>query len=204
MSVRFYLVPLEFSLDGRRRGSKYFPFLGDPDPPALMSATIPYALQPFGAEPTALLAADVDAAQHTTLAGLADVTVIPQNLDSQLGANLATVQAQLEALNIPANAVTATNTYRQVLRGVIAIFSVSQRFYSIRGTSPAGSRLFPPGITFATTLGDLSVDVRSDLQTAATQLGYDYSGLTLTSTLRQVLNKLASQPAPFTLLEVTV
>lgn len=203
MPVRLYLVPIEFSLDGKTRGPKYFPFTGDPDAPALIQGA-PRAMMPFGLEPTALLAADLSAAQVTTMAGLTDVTVIPANLDNQLGANLATVQAELEALNIPADMLNTGNTYRQVLRGVIAIFSVTQNFYAIRGTQPEGGRLFPAGITLATTLGSLSVAVRQDLQAAASALGYDYTGLTLASTIRDVLKKLASQPVPFDLLGVSV
>lgn len=199
MAIRYYLVPLESA--PRVRGPKYFAYWGDPDPPALIT-NVKWAMIPFGSEPTALLAADLSPAQITTMAGLSDVTVIPANLDNQLGANLATVQAELEALNLPADAVVATNTYRQVLRGVLAIFLVTQRFYSLRGNQPGVGRLFPVGITLATTLGDLSAPVRDDLAAAAGDLGYDYTGLTLASTLRQVLKNLASQPATVDLLDV--
>lgn len=201
MTLRLYLVPLEIS--GSIRGPKYFEYRGDPDPPALISG-VNYAMMPFGFEPTALVAADLSAAQVTTMAGLADVTTIPANLDNQLGANLATVQAELEALNLPADVIVATNTYRQVLRGVLAVFAVAQRFYAMRGTQPEGGRLFPPGITLATTLGDLSAGVRQDLQTAANVLGYSYDGLTLASSLRVVLKKLASQSVSVTLLDVGI
>lgn len=191
------LCPLEV---GTARGAKYFPYRGDPDPPALIPAIA--AWMPFGAEPTALLAADVSAAQITTLQGLPDVTLIPANLDSQLGANLATVQAEQEALNLPADILVGTNTYRQVLRGDIAIYLVAQRFRAIRGT--VNGRFFPPGITLSSTLGDLPVQARQDLQIAATQLGYNYDGLTLASTMRQVLKKLASQPSDVSLLGVSI
>lgn len=200
MTIRFYLVPVESA--ARVRGPKYFDYAGDPDPPALMVG-VNYAMIPFGSEPTALLAADLSPSQITTMAGLADVTVIPANLDNQLGANLATVQSELEALNLPADMITASNTYRQVLRGVLAIFTVAQRFKAIRGNLTNG-RLFPAGITLATTLGSLSASVRQDLQTAANNLGYDYAGLDASSTLRDVLKKLASQSAAVNLLDVVI
>lgn len=199
--IRHLLIPLEQA--GTGRGPKYFAYRSDPDPPALIQG-VAWAMMPFGAEPTALLAADVDAGQVTTLSGLADVTLLPANLDNQLGAQLATVQGELEALNIPADILTANNTYRQVLRGTIAIFLVSQRFFGLRGAQPGSGRLFPPGITLSTTLSSLAADVRQDLQTAATELGYSYDGLTLASTLRDVLKKLASQPSPIKLLDVEI
>lgn len=195
MTVRFFLWPVE--TNGASRGPKYLPWRYDPDPPALLN--VPWSPLDFGLEPTALIAADVDAAQLATIAAQLDITVIPSNLDLQVGANLATVQASLELLNIPGDFVTAGNTYRQVLRGLIAIFSVAQRFNGL-----GNGRLFPAGITLATTLGAVSVSVRQQLQEAAEAKDYDYSGLTLSSTLRDVLKKLASQQAPGAMLGVTI
>lgn len=188
------LCPLEV---GTVRGPKYFPYRGDPDAPALIQAD--FAMMPFGAEPTALLAADVSAGQITTLQGLPDITLIPANLDNQLGGALGQVQTALEALNLPADNIVATWTYRQVLRGVIAIYLVSQRFEGLRR-----ARIFGGGITLTSTLGDLSTAARQSLQDAASQLGYDYSGLTLSSTLREVLKKLALQTRDVSLLGVDI
>lgn len=201
MAVRFYLIPIEETTapDGSSaRGPKYFTWHRDPDPPALM-AGVASEIRDFGLEPTALCAADVTPAQNATLAALPDVTVIPANLDNNIGAaNLATVQAALENLHIPADAIAAATTYRQVVRGVLAIFAVAQRFNALSG------RLFPAGITLSTQLSDLSANVRGQLQEAATELGYSYAGLTLTSTLRDVLKALANQQAPQTMLGVTI
>lgn len=205
MTVRLCLIPVEESLDGLRRGPKYIAWEGDPDPPALISG-VRRGMMPFGFEPTALLAADLTAPQVSSLSAQTDVTMIPANLDNQLGANLATVQAELEALNIPADALTASYTFRQVLRGIVAIFLVAQRFKKLRGlpAQNAGSRLFPAGITLASTLGDISAGARQDLAAAASALGYDYAGLTLASTLRQVLKQLATQTSPINFLGVDI
>lgn len=202
MAVRFYLVPIEEVSrgPGTARGPKYFAWRFDPDPPALV-AGVQWAMRDYGLEPTALLAADVDAAQHTLLTSQADVTAVPANLDAQLGANLATVQAALENLHIPGDVLTASNTYRQVLRGTMAIFSLAQRFNGKLGNA---GRLFPAGITLSTVYSDLSANVRQNLQDAASELGYDYSGITLASTVRDVLKKIASQQAPSPMLGVTV
>lgn len=205
MAVRFYLLPIEevvkdAQLGTTTRGPKYFAWRFDPDPPALLDG-VSYEMRDYGLEPTALLAADVTNAQHQLLIANADVTAVPANLDNTLGANRATVQAALESLHIPADALTNATTYRQVLRGVMAIFALAQRFNGRVGNS---GRLFPVGITLATTLGDLSQSVRNQLQSAAEELGYDYSGLTLQSTLRDVLKQIANQQSPSTMLGVTV
>lgn len=202
MAVRLLLVPIETGPAGHR-GPKYFQYKKDPDPPALIQS-VSFAMMDFGLEPTALLAADLTPAQITTLSGLPDVTLIPANLDNQLGANLGTVQSELEAMNIPADILTTNNTYRQVLRGVIAIFSLAQRFYFLRGIKPEGARLFPAGITLETPLNQVSAGVRSDLQEAAAALNYNYDGITLASTFRDVLKLMATQPAPVRMLEVDI
>lgn len=201
MTIRLFLVPVEDVLVGpaSHRGPKYFKWRFDPDPPALLD--VPWSMRDFGLEPTALIAADVDTTQHALLAAQPDVTALPLNLDNQLGVSLATVQAQLEALRIPADNLLATHTYRQVVRAVVAIFAVAQRFNGRHGT---GGRLFPSGITLATVLSDLPLAARQNLQAAAEDLGYDYSGLTLASSLREVLKKLASQQAPFTMLGLAI
>lgn len=200
MPLRYYLVPISAGTSGPQPSRKPEYFAGTVDGgPALV--TVDYEMLDFGLEPTGLVAANVTAQQHTTLAAQSDVTAIPVNIDNALGANLATVQAALESLHIPADALVSTNTYRQVLRATIAIFEVAARFNGLLG---ANGRLFPAGITLATTLGDLSQNVRNTLQSAAEALGYDYSGLTLQSTLRDVLKLIAQQAKPYTMLGVQI
>jgi hypothetical protein len=201
MPFRICLVPLfEVTKPSGSiyRGPKYFDDGRDaPDPPLFPS--VPYELRDFGLEPTGLLAANLTTAQASTLNAQPDVTLIPANLDNQIDGQLNNVVAALESLHIPGDALDATNTYRQVVRGVVAIFAVAALFHQ-----EANARLFPAGITLSTTLGDLSQAIRNQLQAAATELGYDYDGLTLQSTLRDVLKKLATQQAPFTMLNVTI
>lgn len=202
MAFRVYLLPIEESVlpNGKTlRGPKYFSYKGDPDPPALLDGIL-WDWYDFGLEPTGLLAVDLTAAQHALLAGQPDVTAIPANLDNTLGANLATVQAALESLHIPADGLVAGATYRQVIRGTVAIFQVAAIFNVRTG----GGRLFPAGITLATQLSDLSAGVRAQLQVAAEQYDIDYAGLTLASTLRDVLKKIATRQTPVSLLGATI
>lgn len=200
MAIRLFLVPAEqITTPLVARGPKYFRWRFDPDPPGV--AVGDNAFFDFGADDTFLVACDVTAAELSALQALSDVTVIPANLDNQLGANLATVQAELEALGLPADQLTATRTYRQVLRGVVAIFTVAQRFQYLDASD---GRLFPPGITLNTTVGSLSQATRDTISQAVNDAGYTLTGVTGATTLRQVLNQLASQPSPIVLLGMTI
>lgn len=205
MAVRFCLVPIETStLDAgagtSRRGPKYFSYKGDPDPPALL-AGVAWEMRDFGLEPTALLAADVTAGQATTLAAQPDVILVPANLDLTLGANLATVKASLDAVNLPSDLLASGTTYRQTLRGIMAMLALAQRVY---GRAGAGGRLFPSGVTLATPLSALSANARAALAGAADDLGYDRTSVVVTSTMRDVLKNVASQPTPSAMLGVAV
>jgi hypothetical protein len=187
MTVRFYIDPMETIASGPPgrmvRRAKYVDALG----------ITRRAIQDYGQEPTCVLAADVSTAQHSSLSANADVTVIPANLDLQVGANLATVQANLEALNIPSDMVTPATSYRQILRGVIAVFSIS-----------ASTPLFGPGVTLDTTLGALLPAVRAQLKAAAESAGYDYTGLTLASTIRDALKRALARDQQRTMLGVAI
>lgn len=198
MATRLFLVPAVVG-DSRGRHPMYFRWRYGSD-----ASTVAFgdnAFFDFGADPTFLVAADVTPAELTALQALSDVTVIPANLDAQLGANLATVQAKLEALGLPADQLIATRTYRQVLRGLVAIFSVAQRFQYLDASD---GRLFPPGVTLSTTVGSLAQATRDTINQAVTDAGYTLTGVTGATTLRQVLNQLASQPSPITLLNVAI
>jgi hypothetical protein len=84
----------------------------------------------------------------------------------------------------------AQTTYRQIVRGVFAIFALASYFQL------SGGRIFTGTRTLDTLLGDLAPAIVSKLQEAAAALNYDISGLTLASSIRDLLKALASQPAP--------
>jgi hypothetical protein len=193
--IRFYLVPVEVSPTGGR-GPKYFAYRGDPDAPALVASS--WQARDYGQEPSMLVAADTSDPDDAVLTAQADVTKFADNLDSLLGARLATMQAALEALNLPAQMLTAATSDRQVIRGIMAIFAVAQ---CMQGK---GFRVFGAAITLATQLSALSVAARQALQDCATQLGYDITGITLASTIRQVLTTLVQQSSPSPMMGVVV
>lgn len=190
--IRFYLVPVVLS--GTARGPKYFAWRNGPPP----LFTVGWEARDYGNEPSMLLAADMSDPDDATLSALSDVTKFADNLDSPLGARLATMQAALEALNLPAQMLTATTTDRQVIRGIMAIFSVAQ---CMQGK---GFRVFGVGVTLATTMGQLSLSARQALQDCAAFLGYDITGITLASTIRQVLTTLVQQSSPSPMMGIMI
>ena len=170
-------------------------------PKYVHSVGVNWAMMDFGLEPTAIVCADVTAGQHTQLAGQADVTAIPADLDSQIGGALATVAAELEALNLPSDWVNATHTYRFVLQMVTGVIRVAQRVHGIRGTN---GRLFPAGKTLDTQYNQLAPGIQSALVQAAAGMGIDHSSLTNTSTLRAILRTFGNQLPPISLLGVEI
>lgn len=154
----------------------------------------------LGNEPTFLWAVDTDIAAHTTIAANADLGAFPYNLDAQTGANLATVQAQLESFNIPGDAVTANTTYRTIVRGIVVISMVMQRY----GAITQNILLFDVGINLDRTLGSIAVNVRNALQLACDQLGFNTSGLIGSSTIRDLYKRLATQPRNVALLRTAI
>jgi hypothetical protein len=205
MATRFFLVPAENGktplLGGISLGPKYVKWSHDLDPQNAIIVDDPIAYVGYGLQPVFLIAADVTAPQLTAMQDLVDpaVTIVPPNLDNNVGAtNLATVKAKIEALGIPADQITAQTDYRHIIRGITAIFALSQAFQR------TGGDLLPLGLSLDTPLGNLSQDFLAKLQAASDELGYDRSGLTLQSTIRQLLNALASQQTPQNILGVVI
>lgn len=187
MTMRVYIMPLVLGggPSGLGRKAKY-------TPPG-------YHIIPYGAENVCILAADVDAATHATISADPQVSTLPANLTNNLTAGAVTqAQAFLDGLNIPSQWVTTSITYVQLIRIVGKIFEVAQLFEGSIG------KLFTGGVTLATQFQALPANVRTTLQQIATSHGWDTSGLTATSTVRQVLKFMADQfPDPIQLLGVT-
>lgn len=137
-----------------------------------------------------LVGADLSASDHALIAGQSDTTAIPANLSNNLTAGqVATTQAKLEAANIPAQWVSTSLTWLEVVRTVVGIIQLSQRFAGSNGR--AG--LFSAGISLDSTIGDLSATVRTRLTNAATSMGLDISVITLGTTVRSALRTLGGQ-----------
>lgn len=191
--IQYYLIPASINAAGYR-APKYCDTIPK-------GGLLPVGTQvdwlDFGQEPTFIVAIDTDAATHTTIGAQADIAQFPVNIDQNVGsANLATVQAKLEQFNIPGDAVTAATLYRTILRGITAIFDVMQRYAVLSGNT----LVFDATTNLDRSLGSIPAAIRNNLQLACNQLGYDTSGLTGSSTIRDLLKKLATQPSHLQLL----
>jgi hypothetical protein len=177
VSVRFCLVPEIVDANGYRR-PKYFDTLGVPE----------WNAMDYGLQPVFLVVSDLTQAQVDSLTANPDVTAVPLNLDNTVGANLATVQSALEALNIPGNWITSGNTYREVLKVVAKIFRFMQRFHALNLVA-----LFGSGITLDTTISQLTAAQKLRLTNTSDNLGLDRSAIVVTTTIRQALKIVGDQ-----------
>lgn len=185
MAIRFYIVPIEQV--GNARGPEYFHWRFDQNPVAGLEG-IRWSLKDYGSINVGIVAADVTTAQHNILAVQSDVTAIPANLDATIGGgNLTAVRNALEGLRIPGAWVQANNSYRTVVRTVTGLFLYAQRVTALAGGQP----LLRLNDNLNTQFQDLPADIRAAMQQAAEEFGYDTSGLTATSTLRQILKQFA-------------
>lgn len=143
----------------------------------------------FGNQGYFIVSADVSDALDKAAQGQADVIRIPDNLNATIGTNLAKVQSQLEAINIPADWITASMTYRTVVRTITQMFLFMNRFAGINGvTVPLLTDLLPLDTPFSS-LSKLNQD---RLYKTGASFSLDTSTWS-TSTLRQILKNIADQ-----------
>jgi hypothetical protein len=178
MTIRYYILPIE-RLPFRK--PKYFSWRGSP------GISCPWSMKDYGDIDQAIICADILAADHTALIANADVLSIPVNVDSALTVSARnTARTFLETYNIPAGWINTGMTYRAVLRTITAFFLYMQRVTGLLGH----------GITLPVGWADLTMtqvpaDIRDAMTQAAASFGYDYSWVTGTTTVRQVLKGMA-------------
>lgn len=144
----------------------------------------------YGVENVFLVAAaDVTAADQSTLAGFADVIAVPP-LSQTVGAQVTTVQSRLESLNIPGQWVTSSMSYGSVCRYTAVFMTIMQTLTQQMGRP---SLFQGTGITLATKWGQLPAAVQQNLLDLAAHLNMSTAALTGTTTVRQVLKALADQ-----------
>lgn len=182
MTLNLYVMPLTGA------GVK-----GDPRRPKYqlpVFAALSWGMFDYGNEPWCLVGiVNIDSPTHSTLTSEPDVIALPVNLDQAIGSGaLATVQNDLEHINIPGTWVSATNSYRDVVQFVGAVCQFAQRF---QGST--GGLWFTGGITLASTFSQLPVGARNGLSTAATSFGFSTTGITGASTLRAILLSVGQQ-----------
>jgi hypothetical protein len=93
-------------------------------------------------------------------------------------------------MKLPAQWVNPTHTYRQVLRLVFAAIRLFRRLAGIMNTTMP---FIAGAVTLNTQFRDLPQVGRNALLQFAQEREIDYSGLTATATLRQIIKLLADQ-----------
>lgn len=194
VSVRFYFVPKIGDGLGPRTGFR--PKYTDPGVLGAGLDVRDWSANDYGSEAVMILAANVTPEQHTALSAQQDVIAIPATLDTPISAlALSTIQAKLEALNLPCEWLTTATTYRQALRTLIKIISFAGRYQVVSGRQ----WIFTGGVTLDTRWNQLSQAVKLNLRDTADSLGLDSSGVTATMTMRQILRAVADQLPEFTI-----
>lgn len=183
MAIRYMVMPL--TVADNRRGPKYLKW---PDNPSGMD--VRWGLFDIGLLPQAIVAADVTTAQVTTLSANVDVTMVPANIDNTITALvLPAVRDALENIRIPGTWITAgTTTYRELLRMVCGLAQFAQRFHGM-----FNQYLIPDEINLNQTWGDLPDTWRQNLRACADSFQYDYSQVSLSTTIRVILKSLGDQ-----------
>lgn len=142
-----------------------------------------------GLEPLALvMVRDIDDAAVAEFAGDAAIVNIPPLGVTVTAGTLATVRAQLEALNIPAGWVTAGMPFATIVRAIAALCQIHQRYRGLNAEA-----LFGVNVTLGTTINQLPAGVAAKLAALADSFGFDRSGITGTTTIRNALKQLADQ-----------
>lgn len=199
MTLRFYLVPAVPCV----RAGEEIPNSRCPKYIAA-AAGLTWGAMDYGAEPLFLVLADVTAPQHTQLTGRGDVRHIcryDQRFQLITSEEAGVITNGLEALNIPGNWVaqgwpSGVIMWTHILRFVAGCFQLSQRVHGISGRT-----VFREGVDLSRTVSSLPAGILQDLQDAADSFGWDYSTVTGSWTIRQVLVHLAHQwlDAPFSM-----
>lgn len=144
----------------------------------------------YGHQGWFLVAANLSEAAHQAVAADPEIYALPLNLDAQIGGNVATVQAALEDMKLPASWVNASHTYRQVMRLVYAVILLFQRVSGILNVTVP---FLAGNVTLNSQFNSLPQVGRDALIQVAQEWNLDYSGLTGQATLRQILKLLADQ-----------
>lgn len=184
--IQLYLVNAVPAL----RGGVEIPNSQAPEHFAVVIPGVKATFMSFGNEGHFLVSADTDEATHATLAALPRVTQLPANLNAkpQDEDQVTAIKNFLEARNIPAHWVTTALTYRKMLRVMVGIFQFAQVYFRLHGLT-----LFRNGVNLDTEARQIPLAERNRLSEAAQVAGLDTSGITGTTTVREILRQLGQQ-----------
>lgn len=150
---------------------------------------IPWAWVTYLLEDIGLIIADTDATQHALLSAQTGVLAVPA-LDNTIPNTTVRNQVRnaLEVVNIPGLWVTTGMSYRAIVRIVLGIFH-----YHNRLTVLVQRRIFDGSINLDMAVNQIPAGVRVRWQQAAEDLNLDYSAVTGTTTIRQLLKGMGDQ-----------
>lgn len=188
---RLYIVPVVGAglIKGDARRPKYFLSAADGTGTAGV-VPLGWSAMDYGFEPWMVVGADLSVSDDNLIIGEPDAFAVPFDLAQTLSsAQVTGVQAKLEAINVPAGWVTTSLTWLTVVRTVLGMFTLMQRYAGMHGANG----LFSGIVNLNSTVSSLAAGVRQDFLAAATSLGLDTSGILGTTTIRQALKLLADQ-----------
>lgn len=186
---RYYILPIQevstiqsTTAGQKYRGPKYLRWRENEG-----GLGVNWSLMDYGAENYALVLVDITTEQHDALSANSDVVSIPTNIDSNLTSGAVSVaKTKLEAMNIPADWIDTSYTYRQVLRKIVGLFQFAQRHHA-----KFGVKVIEKEQTLETAIGDLSKNTKNNLQKTADSFGWNFSIIKSDWKLRKVLKHLA-------------
>jgi hypothetical protein len=144
----------------------------------------------YGWEGYCLCYADLTDPQHTAVVSDPEIWGLPLDLDTEIGTNLTAVQNALEAGKLPVGWVTATMTYRNLLKYINAACQLMRR---LTGKLNTTAGVIVGAVTLETEWLDLPLAARTALQEIGVEWGLDTSMITGTSTVREIIKAVADQ-----------
>lgn len=188
MAVELYLIPVVHP--GGNNAPKYLPTRFDPSNVEPGLENVKWAWTTYLGEDAGLLIADVTPAQDSQLAGYSDVLKVPP-LDNTINNNNQrdAVRDALEGSFIPGTWVNVGMTYREVIRKVLHIFEYHARSVAIN----QGPLFRGDTVNLDLTVSQIPQQKRDALQQTAEEFELDYSWVTGTTTLRELLKGIADE-----------
>jgi len=177
--IRIYIMPLIG--DGSRE---------NPRRPKYRDLADGFGSIRYGEEGIVLCAFRLTQESHDIIKVDPDVMALPEDIDTTMSQNAVDIaQAFLEDNYIPGNWISTNNTFRQVLRVTAGCFLYTQRYVRLAGVE----KIFLTGIDLSTIISSIAADKRNIMMQAADSLNINYSTVTGTWTLRQMLKHFADQ-----------
>lgn len=185
--IRYYVMPIITVPVGDRlvRIPKYIFHEGNEGGVAVQL----WSPMDYGLIDACIVACMLTQEQHEILVAEPDCVAAPEILDNAISEiAIPKVQQVLEALRIPADWVTSAYTYRQILRMMAGLFQFAQRHHGLHNEA-----LIDNVDQLDITWSVIPADRKARILQTADSLGYVYTDVTSTWTVRRILKYLGDQ-----------